>query len=99
MNVVNIIKDLNSFIIHRDMGPLAYMKYTHLIDSNYGLVKSGKIIIILIFFIFHHISLIIFPLIIENFWNKYLFFIVLFIVVILLVTLLCFIEQRRNPKV
>ncbi|CAB4414517.1 unnamed protein product [Rhizophagus irregularis] len=74
MNVINIIEDLNSFIIHRDMGPLAYMKYTYLIDSNYGLVKP------------------------ENFWNKYLFIIVLFIVGILLFTLLCFIEQRRNPK-
>ncbi|GBC03646.1 hypothetical protein RclHR1_05230008 [Rhizophagus clarus] len=73
-NVANIIKDLNSFIIHRDMGPLAYMKYTHLIDSNYGLVQH------------------------ENFWNKYLFVVILFIVGILLFALLCFIEQRRNPK-
>lgn len=54
MNVINIIEDLNSFIIHRDMGPLAYMKYTYLIDSNYGLVKPGKIIV-LFFFIFHYI--------------------------------------------
>ncbi|GBC25702.2 uncharacterized protein OCT59_020085 [Rhizophagus irregularis] len=74
MNVINIIEDLNSFIIHRDMGPLAYMKYTYLMDSNYGLVKP------------------------ENFWDKYLFIIILFIVGILLFTLLCFIEQRRNPK-
>lgn len=54
MNVINIIEDLNSFIIHRDMGPLAYMKYTYLMDSNYGLVKPGKInrIVFLYFIIF-----------------------------------------------
>ncbi|CAG8529754.1 12339_t:CDS:2 [Funneliformis caledonium] len=74
MNVVNIIKDLNSLIIHRDMGPLIFMEYTSLLDDNYGLIK------------------------VENFWIKYSFIIILFIAGILLVVLLCFIEQRKNPK-
>ncbi|RIA94333.1 hypothetical protein C1645_873503, partial [Glomus cerebriforme] len=42
MNVDNIIRDLNSLIIHRDMGPLALMKYANLIDSDYGLIKTGN---------------------------------------------------------